>query len=116
MRWETTVEKPLVLSEFGAGALYGLRGDSLTRWSEDYQAYLYDEQIAMLRQVPFLRGLSPWILMDFRSPRRPLPTIQDFWNRKGLLSERGERKLAFGVLQRFYAEVARDWRPSPTGF
>ncbi|PAP76326.1 glycoside hydrolase family 2 protein [Rubrivirga marina] len=116
IRWEDTVGKPLVLSEFGAGALYGLRGDSLTRWSEDYQAYLYEEQLAMLRDVPFLRGLSPWILMDFRSPRRPLPTIQEFWNRKGLLSERGERKLAFGVLQRFYAEVARDWRPSPTGF
>jgi len=116
IRWETTIDKPLVISEFGAGARYGLRGDSLTRWSEDYQAALYREQLAMLRPVPFLRGLSPWILMDFRSPRRPLAVVQDFWNRKGLLSERGERKLAFGVLQRFYAEVARDWRPSPTGF
>ena len=116
LRWETTVQKPLVLSEFGAGALHGLRGDSLTRWSEDYQAYLYREQIAMLRRVPFLRGMSPWILADFRSPRRPLPGVQDWWNRKGLVSDRGERKLAFDVLRQFYDEVARGWRPSPTGF
>ena len=116
LRWETTVTKPLVLSEFGAGALYGLRGDSLTRWTEDYQAYLYREQIAMLRRVPFLRGMSPWILMDFRSPRRPLPGVQDWWNRKGLVSERGERKLAFGVLRRFYDEVRESWAPSSSGF
>ena len=116
LRWETTVEKPLVLSEFGAGALYGLRGDSLTRWTEDYQADLYREQIAMLRRVPFLRGMSPWILMDFRSPRRPLPGVQDWWNRKGLVSERGERKLAFDVLRRFYDEVRDTWAPSPDGF
>ena len=116
LRWETTVRKPLVLSEFGAGALYGLRADSLTRWTEDYQAYLYREQVAMLRRVPFLRGMSPWILMDFRSPRRPLPGVQDWWNRKGLVSERGERKLAFGVLRAFYDEVAASWAPSPDGF
>ncbi|MDX1531643.1 MAG: glycoside hydrolase family 2 TIM barrel-domain containing protein, partial [Rhodothermales bacterium] len=116
LRWATTVEKPLILSEFGAGALYGLRGDDRTRWSEDYQAWLYREQLAMLRRVPFLRGLSPWVLADFRSPRRPLPLIQDFWNRKGLVSDRGERKLAFDVLRRFYEEVEADWTPSPTGF
>ena len=116
VRWETTVEKPLVVSEFGAGALYGLRADSLTRWTEDYQAHLYREQIAMLRRVPFLRGMSPWILMDFRSPRRPLPGVQDWWNRKGLVSERGERKLAFDVLRRFYGEVEAGWSPSPDGF
>ena len=115
-RWETTVTKPLVISEFGAGALYGLRADSLTRWTEDYQAYVYREQIAMLRRVPFLRGMSPWILTDFRSPRRPLAGVQDWWNRKGLLSDRGERKQAFYVLRDFYDEIERDWEPSTSGF
>ena len=116
LRWETTVERPLVLSEFGAGARYNLRGDSLTRWTEDYQAYLYREQIAMLREIPFLRGMSPWILTDFRSPRRPLPGVQDWWNRKGLVSNRGQKKEAFHVLRRFYEEVERDWAPSASGF
>ena len=37
-------------------------------------------------------GTTPWILKDFRSPRRVLPGIQDFYNRKGLVSDKGEKK------------------------
>ncbi|MCB0306920.1 MAG: beta-glucuronidase, partial [Calditrichaeota bacterium] len=90
------------------GALYGFHGDSQTRWSEEYQENLYQHQIAMLRKVPFLRGISPWILMDFRSPRRPLPKIQDYWNRKGLISNRGEKKKAFYMLQAFYRQLQNE--------
>jgi len=60
----------------------------------------------MLKQIPFLRGLSPWILMDFRSPRRTLPEIQDFYNRKGLVSNEGQKKKAFFVLQEYYKDLA----------
>jgi beta-glucuronidase len=44
--------------------------------------------------------------MDFHSPRRPLPGIQDYFNRKGLISDRGQRKQAFYILQRFYRQKA----------
>jgi beta-glucuronidase len=40
--------------------------------------------------------------MDFRSSRRQLNGIQDFFNRKGVISERGMKKKAFYVLQNFY--------------
>jgi beta-glucuronidase len=60
----------------------------------------------MLKKISFLRGTSPWILMDFRSPRRPLPRIQDFWNRKGLISEQGQKKKAFYILQEYYRELS----------
>jgi beta-glucuronidase len=50
--------------------------------------------------------MSPWVLMDFRSPRRPLPGVQNFYNRKGLISDRGQRKQAFYTLQKFYRELA----------
>jgi len=46
--------------------------------------------------------MSPWILMDFRSTRRQLRGVQDFFNRKGVISERGIRKKAFYVLQNYY--------------
>ncbi|HET9525617.1 MAG TPA: glycoside hydrolase family 2 TIM barrel-domain containing protein [Pyrinomonadaceae bacterium] len=105
IEWQSKYEKPLIMSEFGADALYGHHGDALTRWTEEYQEDLYRHQIAMLRKIPFLRGTSPWILMDFRSPRRPLPGIQDYWNRKGLVSNRGEKKKAFYVMQRWYREL-----------
>lgn len=105
--WRSAFDKPLVMSEFGGDARQGLHGGANKIWTEEYQEALYQHQVAMLRRIPFLSGMSPWILKDFRSPRRPLPGIQDYFNRKGLVSERGERKKAFDVLRRFYAEVAR---------
>ena len=102
--WATPFDKPVVISEFGGGAKAGLHGPEEHRWTEEYQAAVYRGQIAMLRRVPFIRGMTPWILTDFRSPRRPLARIQDYWNRKGLISDRGERKLAFYVLQEYYRE------------
>ena len=111
LTWKVPSNKPLVISEFGGDARFGLHGDKHTRWTEEYQQDVYEHQIAMLKKIPSLRGMSPWILTDFRSPRRPLPGIQDFYNRKGLISNRGERKAAFFVLQRFYRELAQKETP-----
>ena len=103
--WISKYNKPLIMSEFGGDARFGYHGDAQTRWSEEYQENLYEHQIAMLKRIPFLRGTAPWILKDFRSPRRTLPGIQDYFNRKGLVSEHGEKKKAFFVLQKFYREA-----------
>lgn len=107
LTWKVTLNKPLIISEFGADALFGNHGDKNARWTEEYQKDLYEHQIAMLRKIPALRGMSPWILTDFRSPRRPLPGIQDFYNRKGLISSRGDKKQAFFVLQSYYRELMK---------
>ncbi len=104
--WSLGYNKPVVISEFGADALQGLHGDKLTRFSEEYQAELYRETIAMLGKIPQWRGATPWILCDFRSPRRPLPNVQDGWNRKGLIGSNGKKKEAFFVLKSFYDQQA----------
>jgi beta-glucuronidase len=104
-QWESKYAKPLIVSEFGADALYAKHGNSSQRWTEEYQANLYVHQLGMIRNIPGLAGLSPWVLMDFHSPRRQLPGIQDYYNRKGLVSNTGQHKQAFYVLQKFYAEV-----------
>jgi len=105
IHWKTIYDKPLVISEFGGGALYNYHGDSLTRWTEEFQASIYRHQIPMLNRIDFLAGTTPWILMDFLSPRRPLPEIQDYWNRKGLISDQGQKKQAFYVMQNFYKRL-----------
>ena len=105
-RWTSKYNKPLIMSEFGGDAKFGLHGAPDQRWTEEYQENIYRQQIAMLKQIPFLRGISPWILMDFRSPRRTLPEIQDFYNRKGLVSNEGQKKKAFFVLQEYYKGLA----------
>ena len=106
VRWFTEYDKPLMFSEFGAGAPYGYRADPDIRWSEDYQAKYYAKTLEMAAAAPNFVGVSPWLLKDFRSPRRWHGKYQDYWNRKGLISETGERKLAFSVLAAWFAERA----------
>jgi beta-glucuronidase len=100
--WTIKFEKPVIISEFGGDAKFGYHADKDTRWSEEFQEELYTRNLEMLDKIPQLRGLTPWILTDFRSPRRLLPGIQDGWNRKGLFSDIGEKKKAFFILQDFY--------------
>jgi beta-glucuronidase len=103
-QWRVDFDKPVIMSEFGGGAKAGLHGPYDQRWTEEYQADLYRHQIGMLNRIPQLRGMSPWILMDFRSPTRNLAGIQDGYNRKGLISDRGQKKAAFFVLQKAYVD------------
>ncbi|MEM8814380.1 MAG: glycoside hydrolase family 2 TIM barrel-domain containing protein [Pseudomonadota bacterium] len=106
VQWSSVYDKPLMFSEFGAGALAGYRDEKEIRWTEDFQAAFYAESLDMLSRAPNLTGLSPWLLKDFRSPRRWHGRYQEFWNRKGVISETGERKLAFDVLADWYADRA----------
>ena len=100
--WKITQNKPVLISEFGAGAKVGFHGDKLTRWTEEFQEDVYVQTLKMLEGIEQLQGFSPWILVDFKSPRRVLPKIQDGYNRKGLISEDGQKKKAFYVLKNFY--------------
>jgi beta-glucuronidase len=104
--WATPYNKPLFISETGAGAKGGFHADSLTRFSEEYQEWYFREQVAMLKRMPdnFV-GLSPWVLIDFRSPKRNNPLYQEGWNRKGLYDDKGNKKKAFYILQAYYNEL-----------
>lgn len=102
MTWEIPYNKPVIVSEFGGGARYGLHGDKGERWTEEFQENLYIQNTAMLDKIEGLAGTTPWILKDFRSPRRVLPGVQDYYNRKGLVSDDGYKKKAFYVMKNWY--------------
>lgn len=102
--WSIPSGKPLVISEFGGGALYGNHGSDKELFTEEYLALLYRKNLEMLGKLPSLRGLCPWCLKDFRSPKRPLSGIQDDFNRKGLIDEQGRRKQAFFVVRDYYSK------------
>jgi beta-glucuronidase len=108
MQWKLKWNKPLIVSEFGGEAVYGRHGDADEIWTEEYQDNLFQHQLGMVERMPNLAGLTPWVLMDFRSPTRLLPGVQDYHNRKGLVSNRGQRKLAFYTLQKFYKKLAEE--------
>ncbi len=105
MHW-TLPQKPVIMSEFGAEATYGDHGQTNQRWTEEQQVYVLQHQFAMLDKIPQLRGATPWILTDFRSPTRNIPKLQDGYNRKGLISNLGQKKQSFAFVQKVYGEHA----------
>lgn len=112
MQWQRRIERPLVLSEFGAGANINFSDPEQHRlFSLEYQRDYYEATIGMARNIPFLRGASPWVLKDFRSPRRFHPVYQQYFNRKGVITPTGERKPAFEVLRAWYDEIAAAYAP-----
>ena len=92
-------DKPVIVSEFGAGAKKGLHGRR--RFSEEYQRALYKHTLAAIRKNPWIQGCTPWILFDFRTPNR-INRFQNGWNRKGLVdADRHRRKLAFHTYKKW---------------
>ena len=101
-RFDINADKPIVISEFGAEALGGFNADTATRFSEEMQELFYKNQLQLISTIPALRGTSPWILIDFRSPKRLNPVYHEGWNRKGLYTETGKKKKAFFVMKAWY--------------
>jgi len=109
IKWNFVVnDKPVIISEFGGEALYGNnRGpkDEASSWSEDYQEQIYKDQVVMFGTITNLCGVFPWLLTDYRSPGRMHPIFQQGWNRKGLISDHGEKKKAWYILKSYYESI-----------
>lgn len=97
-------KKPVIITEFGADAMAGNRGTVTDKGTEDCQAFVYEKQIENIRKTNYIKGMTPWILRDFRCPRRTAVT-QKYYNTKGLVSANGKRKMAFSVLRSFYNSI-----------
>jgi beta-glucuronidase len=95
-------DKPVLICEFGGDARLGQRGTKDELWTEDKQKRIYEQQVETFKKCPYIAGITPWILYDFRCPRR-LNRYQEGFNRKGLIdADRKTRKPAFYVMQDFY--------------
>ena len=105
--WKFDFNKPLIMSEFGGEALFGHHGsaDTASNWTEEYQERIYKDNITMFKNISFLRGTVPWVLYDFRSANRMHSVYQKGWNRKGLLSDKGEKKKAWYVMKAYYDSI-----------
>jgi beta-glucuronidase len=101
-------DKPVLITETGADARAGHHGSKTDIFTEEYMANVYKRQIEVIRTLEYVKGLSPWILYDFRASRR-YNRFQQGYNRKGLLaSDKSTKKLAFYVLQQFYQAKANE--------
>ncbi len=104
IKWNMAIDKPLIITEFGGEAMYGQHGeaDVAHSWSEEYQEAIYKKNLEMFNNIPNLCGVTPWVLFDFRSPTRMHSLNQNGWNRKGLISDRGQRKKAWYVMKEYF--------------
>lgn len=104
-KWQMVYQKPVIISEFGGEAKFGNHTgppDEASSWNEDYQEQIYKDQVSLFNHIPNLAGVCAWILIDYHSPTRLHPIYQRGHNRKGLLSEQGEKKKAWYVLNHYY--------------
>ncbi len=102
-------DKPVIVTEFGADAMPGHHGTVHDKGTEECQAYVFEKQVETLRGIEYVKGMTPWILYDFRCPRRT-SAIQGYYNRKGLLSpDKRYKKPAFFILQDYYRELQHWW-------
>ncbi len=100
-------DKPVFISEFGGEALYGSNygpPDEAAYWTEEYQEKIYNDQVEMFNTIPNLSGVCPWLLFDYRSPGRMHPLYQKGYNRKGLLSEKGDKKKSWYIMKNYYGK------------
>jgi len=100
-------DKPVFISEFGGEALYGSNygpADEAAYWTEGYQEKIYIDQLEMFNTIPNLSGVCPWLLFDYRSSGRMHPVYQKGYNRKGLLSERGDKKKAWYIIKKYFGK------------
>ncbi len=97
-------DKPVFISEFGGEALFGSDGpsDEAAYWTEGYQEKIYIDQVEMFNNVPNLVGVCPWLLFDYKSLGRMHSIYQQGYNRKGLISENGEKKKAWHVMNAYF--------------
>jgi beta-glucuronidase len=110
-RWKLVCDdKPVIISEFGGEALYGSSygpTDEAAWWTEEYLEQIYKDQVEMFATVPNLAGVIPWLLVDYRSMGRLHPVYQSGWNRKGVLSDRGERKKAWYIIREYFESIGK---------
>jgi len=96
--------KPIIISEFGAGAIYGYRNPTRVKWTEERQADVLDETLKVYLNRDEICGTFIWQFSDCRI------TEEGGWfakrpgtkNNKGVVDEYRRPKLAYGTVKKYY--------------
>ncbi len=104
-------DKPVVMSEFGAGGIYGVTEleDNIT-WTENYQHDSLEYMLDLFMHHPRLNGTLVWQYCDMRAGTRTcrsgvaraLSRPRSF-NNKGLVNEYRRPKMAYYAVKKAYS-------------
>ena len=96
-------DRPVLITETGADAKAGHHGREDELFTEECQARILSEQVRISAAKPYICGIAPWLLYDFRSERRHT-LFNGGFNRKGVIAEdKRTRKLGFQALADSYS-------------
>lgn len=102
-------DRPVLITETGADAKLGHHGPAHELFTEECQAHILTEQVNISAATPYVCGIAPWLLYDFRSERRHT-VFNNGFNRKGVIAEdKTTRKLGFYALADCYGELRKIW-------
>ncbi len=98
--WEN---KPVIISEYGAGALAGFHSHFDTvRWSEEYQRDLLEYTLELFHKTDYIKGTYIWQFCNIRtSPSTDLNRVR-YFNNKGILDEYRNPKSAYFKVKELY--------------
>ncbi|XP_066130790.1 beta-glucuronidase [Saccopteryx bilineata] len=105
--WYRTYEKPIIQSEYGAGAIAGLHHDPPLMYSEEYQSRLLEEYHLVLDQKrkEYVVGELIWHFADFMTDQTPLRILG---NKKGIFTRERQPKSAAYFLRKRYWRIANE--------
>ena len=92
--------KPFIVSEIGAGGIYGYRTDSECKWSEERQAKILDKQLEVVLSDEDIAGVFIWQFSDVRVDESWFGMRPRCENNKGIVDEYRRKKLAFETVKR----------------
>lgn len=96
-----TYKKPILLSEFGAGAIAGVHAHPAELFSEEYQAELIQKYCEVIESKPYMVGEHVWCFADFKTAQ---VAYRVALNRKGVFTRTRQPKLAAHLLRKIWIE------------
>lgn len=97
-------DKPIIMSEFGAGAIYGETSFESPKWTENYQEKYFKYTLTLFRKHPKIAGSYIWQYCDIRTAREMELYRPRSFNNKGIVNEYRKPKLAYWTVQKLYHE------------
>ena len=91
--------KPFLVTEIGAGGLYGYRSPYATKWSEEFQAKTLREQLEAVLSFEDCAGVYTWQFCDTRISEEWWGGRPRTMNNKGIVDEYRRPKLCYEVVK-----------------
>jgi beta-glucuronidase len=94
--------KPFLVTEIGAGGIYGCHNSYNSKWTEEYQAQTLEKQIKASMAQPGCSGVYIWQFCDIRISEEWFGGRPRTMNNKGVVDEYRRRKMSYGVVKRLF--------------